>query len=181
MLFLGATAILMTIISSLGDTTAIFAHGTNQYAVRLYKTDENKNKLEATTTNSTGQKYSRTIAIPYPVYHFEIADIDNNGMKDILVGVIKKTHFDPLVRKRLFAYRLDQGYIRPLWLGSKVGRPLEDFKSVRRENSTVIRTIEQDTQKNFYVGEYKWDGFGLTWIRYFGERISYENSAKLFN
>jgi hypothetical protein len=181
MFFLGATAILMTIISSLGDTTATFAHDSIQYGVRLYKTGENKNKLEATTINSAGQKLTRTIAIPYPVYHFEIADIDNNGMNDILVGVIKKTHFDPLVRKRLFAYRLDQGYIRPLWLGSKVGRPLEDFKSVRQENRALIRTIEQDTQKNYYVGEYKWDGFGLTWIRYLGERVSYENAVKLYN
>jgi hypothetical protein len=72
------------------------------------------------------------------------------------------------------------GYIRPLWLSSKVGKPLEDFKAIHGNHGTIIRTIEKDAQNYYYVGEYKWDEFGLSWIRYLGERISYENAVKLF-
>jgi hypothetical protein len=133
-----------------------------------------------TSKDSTGKLSNRSVLIPYPVYHFEIADIDNNGEVDILVGVLKSTRFDPVKRKRLFAYRIDQGYIRPLWLGSRVGQPLDCFRAVKQDAKTIIRTIERDKESRCYVGEYVWEGFGLTWIRYLGQRIPYEKALLLF-
>jgi hypothetical protein len=168
-------------VFSFADSTAAFKYGSNQYLIHLEKINYSDNKLELTTIDSAGKKATNAIRVSFPVYHFEIADIDNNGMKDILLGVVKRTHFDPVIRKRLFAYRIDQGYIRPLWLSSKVGKLLEDFKTINENNRVIIRTIEKDDQKNYYVGEYRWDEFGLSWIRYLGERISYDKAFKLFN
>lgn len=61
---------------------------------------------------------------------------------EIIVGVIKPTRFDPKPDKRLFIYRIaDEAYIRPLWLGSRVAQPLEDFRIIREETPTRIRTL----------------------------------------
>jgi hypothetical protein len=175
-----AAFFLSVITSSFFDTTAVVSPSTGSVKVRLYEIRNNYYKLELSGTDSTGSLQNTHIVIPFPVYHFEVADADNDGSDDILIGVIKPTKFDPEVRKRLFAYKIDRGYIRPLWLGSKVGQPLYDFKAIKRGRKTFIRTIERDRNDAYFVGEYGWEGFGLAWDKYLGERVSYEKALFLF-
>lgn len=175
-----AALFLSVITSSFLDTTAFDSSSTGSDKVRLYEIRSNHYRLELSGTDSTGSLQKRHIEIPYPIYHFEVADMDNDGSDDILIGVIKSTKFDPEVRKRLFAYKIDRGYIRPLWLGSKVGQTLDNFKAIKRERKTFIRTIERDGNNTYFVGEYEWEGFGLTWNKYLGERVSYEKALFLF-
>src|SRR5512133_2986882 len=49
--------------------------------------------------------------IPWPVYHFERADIDGDGREEACVGVIKPTRHDRVNRRRLFIFRYAQGAI----------------------------------------------------------------------
>jgi hypothetical protein len=102
----------------------------------------------------------------YPVFHFECADMDADGVKDILVGVVKATKYDSVKRKRIFIFKLLDGYIRPMWLGSRVSQPLEDFRVVAGSNGQVVRTIEIEQNGNYLVAEYTWKEFGLTFVRY---------------
>lgn len=111
--------------------------------------------------------------VPYPVYRFEIGDLNRDGKTDILLGVIKSTHFDQRVIKRLFALRIDSGQIRPLWLGSKVCQNLVDFKAIDAKGRTSILTIEQSNDGTFSNGIYEWEDFGLRLVRYANENLNY--------
>jgi hypothetical protein len=112
--------------------------------------------------------------LPYPVYNFEVADADNDGQDDIWVGVIKETRFDKNLRKRLFLFKIIEGKIRPLWLGSRMSKPLVDFSSAYLIDSLdnnfnrkcIIKTIEQEQNGKFLVANYQWRKFGIEFIKY---------------
>ena len=99
---------------------------------------------------------------------------------EIIVGVIKPTRFDPKPDKRLFIYRIaDEAYIRPLWLGSRVAQPLEDFRIIREETPTRIRTLERERSGNFLVAEYIWRGFGLDFKRYLKREVKKQEAIHI--
>jgi hypothetical protein len=109
--------------------------------------------------------------LPYPVYQMQAGDIDGDGKQDVCIGVIKQTHFDPVVKKRLFIYRLDEGTLRPLWLGSRLWNALQSFKIVHRGHEDHIAAVEQCSTGRFIDAEYRWKGFGLVRIAQSKERI----------
>ena len=104
--------------------------------------------------------------LPYPVYRFQTGDIDGDGHTDALVGVIKPTRFDPRPARRLFLFKVYRGrHIRPLWLGSRLSRPLVDFRFVRIDQQPRVLTIERDTTPDRYLmALYRWHTFGLDHI-----------------
>lgn len=115
---------------------------------------------------NTDQPFHSSWNLPYPVYRFDYGDITGDGNPEIIVGVIKPTRFDPKPYKRLFIYRIaNEAYIRPLWLGSRVAQPLEDFRIIHTKNIAQIRTMERERSGNFLIAEYKWKGFGLDFKR----------------
>ena len=121
-----------------------------------------------------------TWKLPYPVYQFDYGDITGNGVPEIIVGVIKPTRFDPKPDKRLFIYRIaDEAYIRPLWLGSRVAQPFEDFRIIREETPTRIRTLERERSGNFLVAEYIWRGFGLDFKRYLKREVKKQEAIHI--
>lgn len=118
--------------------------------------------------------------LPYPVYRWDYGDVTGDGIPDIAVGVIKPTRFDPKPDKRLFLFRItDKNYIRPLWLGSRVAQPLEDFRITKADHPGLIRTIEKEKSGNFLVAEYAWRGFGLEFKRYVEREIQLQKAQKL--
>jgi hypothetical protein len=118
--------------------------------------------------------------LPYDVYRFEAADVNSDGRTDILVGVIKSTHFDREVSKRLFALEVDEGHIRPLWLGSRVCQKLVDFKPIVRNGVVLIYTIEDAGNRTFSNGLYEWNDFGLRLFTYEKKNVSYLEALKRF-
>src|SRR5260221_3957917 len=53
----------------------------------------------------------------YPVFKFiNGGDINQDGNEDLMVGVIKATRRDSVVRKRLFLFQIKNKIIIPLWL-----------------------------------------------------------------
>jgi hypothetical protein len=119
--------------------------------------------------------------LDYPVFHFECADINADGTDDILVGVIKKTKFDSICRKRIFIFKLFEGYVRPLWLGSRVSQPLEDFKVIHSKPMNIIRTIELEENGKYLIADYKWKGFGLTFVKYISRNVNLQQAIMIFN
>ncbi len=124
---------------------------------------------------------SNQLRIGYPVFRFDVGDVDRDRHTDILLGVIKRTHFDPTVQKRLFLFSVVSGHIVPLWFGSRVCQQLLDFKYAHLSTPGKILTIEQRDDKQFTNGVYSWDNFGLVLDRYINENSTYAKALDIFN
>lgn len=162
------------------DSIFTFQDFGSSVKICLKKNNEKDFQLIATTKNITGN-YISTWHLPYRVFKIDIADIDMNGKTDICVGVIKKTRYDPYLKKRLFLFQLIDGNIRPLWLGSRLSKPLMTFKVLNKKGINIIRTIEEEENSNFLVAEYKWVSFGLQFISYLGRNIADKDILKIYN
>ena len=111
--------------------------------------------------------------LPYPVYQFQTGDVDGDGRADAMVGVVKSTRFYPEKARRLFifkqvistaAHSKGQVKARPLWLGSKLGGILEDFRYVapaEGDSMGRIRALESTTDSLYVVTDYRWESFGM--------------------
>jgi len=137
--------------------------------------------LSSYLLQKTGELKLSDWKLNYPAYHFECADMDEDGTEDILLGVIKRTRFDSVNRKRIFTFKLVEGHIRPLWLGSRVSQPLEDFKVIKQGAKNRIRTIESEENGKFLIADYKWKGFGLTFIHYLARNLNADSVRIIFN
>lgn len=159
----------------------LIKNGSRSIEISLVKYKEAGSSIISSEDIGTKENIISEWKLNYPVYHFECADINGDGSDDILVGVIKPSRFDSVSRKRIFIFKLFDGYIRPLWLGSRVSQPLEDFKVIRSQPLNLIRTIEYEENGNFLVAEYKWKGFGLTFVKYIIRNSKLEEVRKIFN
>ncbi|MBR3478455.1 MAG: nuclear receptor-binding factor 2 [Bacteroidaceae bacterium] len=105
------------------------------------------------------------------VYQFDCGDLTGDGIPEILVGVIKATRYRHEQDKRLFIFHLYKGRkIRPLWLGSRLGLPLKDFKVERDSVPAMIHTWERDTDGTTVERVYRQQGFGLKYVSEFHNR-----------
>jgi hypothetical protein len=120
-----------------------------------------------------------TWPLRFPVYRFLTGDVNNDGENDIAVGVIKPVRGDTIARKRLFLFQVRNKKIIPLWLGSSLGHPLEDFTIVGKDSVTVIRAIEHEKNGKYLVAEYEWYGFGLSFTNYTGRNLLLEEARHL--
>ena len=124
--------------------------------------------------------------LPYPVYQFQTGDVDGDGSEDAMVGVIKKTRYYPMGR-RLFIFKQIDGsarkLVRPMWLGSKLGGILEDFRFVEPAESDSmgrIRALESTTDSLYVVSDYKWSGFGMKFERFIIKGVDKETALRHF-
>lgn len=114
--------------------------------------------------------------LPYPVYQFQTGDVNGDGSEDAMVGVIKGTRFYPEKAHRLFIFKQVNGKVRPLWLGSKLGGILEDFRFVDGR----IRALESTTDSLYVVSDYKWGGFGMKFDHHIIKGVDKETATKYF-
>src|SRR5690606_30587780 len=113
-------------------------------------------------TDSAGETSDEAI-FRYTPYHLDTADVNRDGRTDVLVGLIKPTEFDPVERKRLFILRIDDGGLRPLWLGSKACHEVINFKTPA--NGKVL-TLEKPKKQESAIGRDDWESFGLPLTHY---------------
>lgn len=93
----------------------------------------------------------------------QIGDIDGDGVKDIAVCVYKTTKFHPVLAKRPFFYRLNEGNLESVWLGSRLARPFDDYIlfDVDEDDIDEIISIESTENGNKLIAIYDWKGFGF--------------------
>ena len=115
--------------------------------------------------------------LPFPVYSFDTGDVDGDGSTDAIVGVVKRTRFDPEVRRRVFMFKNYRGHVRPLWLGSRLGQPVADFRYVARER--VLRVMETERSGRFLVADYRWRSFGMEFVRYLAREQTEEQAREI--
>ena len=161
--------------------------GQQSQAFELQKENDSLYWLAATGGNKTdGWR------LAHPVYQFQTGDVNGDGSEDIMVGVIKKTRFYPMGR-RLFIFKQIDGHsasgeackkVRPLWLGSKLGGILEDFRFVASTDGDSlgrIRAMESTTDSLYVVSDYKWSGFGMKFERHIIKGVDKETATKYLN
>lgn len=115
--------------------------------------------------------------LPYPVYQFQTGDVDGDGSEDAMVGVIKGTRFYPEKARRLFIFKLVNGKARPMWMGSKLGGILEDF----RYHDGKIRALESTTDSLYVVSDYVWSGFGMKFDRFIIKGTDKQTALKTYS
>ena len=115
--------------------------------------------------------------LPYPVYQFQTGDVNGDGQTDAMVGVVKSTRFYQEQGRRLFIFKQVNGKVRPLWLGSKLGGILEDFRFVDGH----IRSMESTTDGLYVVADYKWGGFGMAFDHFIITGTDKETATKYFS
>ena len=115
--------------------------------------------------------------LPYPVYQYQTGDVDGDGREDAMVGVVKSTRFYPEKARRLFIFKEVNGKARPMWLGSKLGGILEDFRFVDGN----IRALESTSDSLYVVSDYHWGGFGMTFDHHIIKGTDKETAIKYFS
>jgi hypothetical protein len=91
--------------------------------------------------------------------------------------VVKATRYYGMGR-RLFIFHQVNGKARPLWLGSKLGGILQDFRYI--EGGTV-RSLEQGSDSLYSVAEWHWKDFGLRFERFLIHRTDKQTATIHFN
>jgi hypothetical protein len=154
------------VIESAGEPLRILLHS-----------DGNVNYLQCFAKDSLTDSWP----LQYPVFKMIKGDINNDGDEDIAVGVIKSTRKDSVVRKRLFIYQVRNRSIIPLWLGSSLSHPLEDFTIIQEDSVTLVRSVETERSGQYLVAEYEWFGFGLSFRKYIQRELSYNKAQELLD
>ena len=148
--------------------------------------------------------YLNECRLPYPVYRFCTGDVNGDGSPNALVGVVKRTRFHHEMGRRIFIFKQVDGKVRPLWMGSKLGGILQDFRVVEDESPKtnephktykphkthkpynphtpcIIRALETTADGRYVVSEYHWEGFGLAFDRFLIKNTDKETAYKYFN
>lgn len=117
------------------------------------------------------EKYKYSIAKMNP-WKVQAADVDGDGVKEISVGMYKKTEFHPVMAKRPYLYNWHGSYISPKWRGSRLARPFDDyiFADIDGDGMDELVSIEILSDGRKVMNSYKWKGFGFEGIgesRYF--------------
>jgi hypothetical protein len=121
------------------------------------------------------------IFTPYEVFTMHTGDVNGDGRTDICLGIIKPTPFDSVLKKRLFIFKIDKDYIRPLWLSSRLVRPLENFKVISRGTVKNILAIERENGTKFGVSEYSWSSFGMQIVEKHGSSLSLTEAQNILS
>jgi hypothetical protein len=106
-------------------------------------------------------------------WKIELADIDGDGIKEILTAIYKKTHFDRKEKNRMFIFNYTDGKLVKKWTGSDIAGAWKNFSVydiLPMKGSELIFIRKSDNGERISV--YYWFDFGF---QLFAESKDYEN------
>jgi hypothetical protein len=127
--------------------------------------------------NELKKSYEREFEELNP-WKVQTCDVDGDHRREIALGVYKEASFHPVMAKRPFLYHWDKGDIVPMWRGSRLSRPFEDyiFFDIDSDEKDEIIAIERLQDGKSLINAYRWAGFGFESI---AESMPYEDILKL--
>ena len=113
----------------------------------------------------------------------QLGDINGDGVNEVAICVYKTAKFHPIMAKRPFFFDLVDGNLIPVWLGSRLSRPFDDYilYDIDDDNIDEIISIEQLENGNRAIAVYNWSGFGFemfTQSEEFGGNLSFNIDGK---
>lgn len=92
-----------------------------------------------------------------------IGDINGDGLNEISICAYKTAIFDPVEAKRPFFYVLEDGALKPVWLGSRLSRPFDDYILLDADADRVCEIISAEflSDGRMALTMYKWAEFGF--------------------
>lgn len=117
--------------------------------------------------SSTDEEIYRRDFSDLKPWKLALGDVDGDGIDELSLGVYKKTIFHPVMAKRPFIYRYEDGELYPKWRGSRLARPFEDyiFYDIDENGTDEILAIEILEDGKKLINTYKWRGFGFEGYR----------------
>ncbi len=93
----------------------------------------------------------------------QLGDINGDGLKEVAVCVYKKAEFHPIMAKRPFFFDLVDGNLIPVWLGSRLSRPFDDYilRDIDADGTDEIISVERLEDGRRLLAAYSWEGFGF--------------------
>ncbi len=137
--------------------TAWLFHYENEYQIVIKPLTAGGHKLTL-FKNGLAQK---SLSLNGELSEMTIGDINNDDEQEILLGITKKVNFDQRNRKRLNIFKVENGGIQVVWLGTHFLHNLQSFSIAQEENVNYLQTLEKDTLNNVKKGIYEWDEFGF--------------------
>ena len=126
-------------------------------------------------TQFTHGESTNTVSLHGELSELEISDINNDGIKDVLIVIKKKVNFDPVNKKRINIYTFENQNLQPLWLGTKFVYDIGSFSVIDSSGLQYLITTEIDKAGNKYQGIYQWDDFGFA-LNEMNQIINNENN-----
>lgn len=96
-------------------------------------------------------------------WKLELADVDGDGVMDLLTGVRKTTHYDQEEKNRFFVFDYTEGKLVKKWTGSQIAGTwndfyVKDFLPVKGEEVLFVSQTEGNRER---LGIYYWFNFGF--------------------
>lgn len=93
----------------------------------------------------------------------QLGDVNGDGVNEIAICVYKTAKFHPVMAKRPFFFNLVDGNLIPVWLGSRLSRPFDDYVLYDIDADAVdeIISVEQLENGKRVIAVYNWKGFGF--------------------
>jgi hypothetical protein len=93
----------------------------------------------------------------------QIGDVTGDGVDEVALCVYKTTKFYPELEKRPFFFDLVEGNLIPVWLGSRLSRPFDDYILYDIDDDAIdeIISIERLESGQRVIAVYNWRGFGF--------------------
>ena len=107
-----------------------------------------------------------------------VADVDGDGVMEIITVVNKTTHYDKEIKNRLFLFNYENNTLVKKWTGSQIGGNwnqvyIGDLVSIPGEEIILVEETEQKLEK---LGVYYWFDFGFLKL---AESEEYQNIKEI--
>ncbi|MGB4659419.1 MAG: hypothetical protein WBI07_09580 [Mobilitalea sp.] len=96
-------------------------------------------------------------------WKIETADIDGDGITEILTAVYKTTHFDDVEKNRMFIFNYRDGILTKKWTGSEIAGTWKDFVvgDLLPVTGDELIFLQESSGNSEKISIYYWFNFGF--------------------